>query len=325
VFGLIFIPLLTVHLLLVNVAMGGPFVCLWLEWRGTLRDDLLAAKIGERLARDVVWSLLLAAIVGISMVGLLWFMTDKAYFRGVEVVPVARLWAVLGALVFSLALLAVYTFAWNWFRPRRWLHRTVALLAGTNLIYHFPPFFAAIALLGNTPRYWGKTLTSAEFRGVLFDPYVISQSVHVWLASLAVVGTVLMFYALRLQKKNRAELGPQPTIIAGWGAWLALVPTLMQLVVGAWVLFTMAEADRNRLLGDSIPAAIVFAAAILAALRLMHLLATIALGDRTPRQLKSAIVMMLVTILLMSATLHISSEREELEVSQRKDVRQYGT
>jgi len=174
--------------------------------------------------------------------------------------------------------------------------------------------------LSSTPKYWGKTLPSDEFRRLLFDPFVLSQAAHVWLASLAVVGTLLMFYALRLQKKNRVELGPQPTIIAGWGAWIALVPTLLQLLVGAWVLFELPEVDRSRMLGDSIPASIILAAGVLAALRLMHLLATIALGERTPRQLKSAIGTMLVTVLLMSATLHISSEREELTVSHQKDV-----
>ena len=220
-FGSIFIPLLTVHLLLVNVAMAGPFVCLWLEWRGTKRDDILAARIGQRLSRDVVWALLLASLLGALLVGLLWLRNDRAYFDGVRVVPVGRLWAAGGELVFSLALLALYAFAWNWFSPqswRRWLHRTIGLLAGTNLVYHFPPLFAAISLVASTPKYWGQPLTGAEFRKLLFSNAVLSQAVHVWLASFAVVGTVLMFYALRLRKKKLAatELGSQPALVAGW-------------------------------------------------------------------------------------------------------------
>lgn len=322
-FGALFIPLLTMHLLLVNVAMAGPFVCLWLEWRGTKRDDILAARLAQRLARDVVWSLILAVLLGGLLLGLLWLRHDEAYFSGVKVVPVGRLWAAGGELVFSLALLAISAFAWNWFAKRngrKWLQRTLAVLAGTNLIYHFPPLFAAISLVASTPKYWGQPLTSAEFRKLLFAPQVLSQSVHIWLASFAVVGVLLMFYALKLRKKTRAanDLGPQPAIVAGWGAWLALVPSVLQLLVGAWVLLTLPQGEQGRLMGGSLPATIIFALGILAALRLMHLLAVIALGERAPKQIVSAIVMLLLTVLLMTATLHLASQREELNLSTRK-------
>ena len=314
-FGLIFIPLLTLHLLLVNVAMAGPFVCLWLEWRGTKRDDILAAKIGERLARDSFWALLLGGVLGAAMVGLLWLGNDAAYFRGVQAVPISRLWAALGELLFSLVLFAVYAFRWNWFAKRRWLHRAIALLAATNLAYHFPLLFGAISQLARSPDSWNTTLSSAEFRSLLFDPMVISQAVHVWLASAAVVGTLLMFYALGLRKKKKQsadELGPTPARVAGWGAWLALVPSVLQLLVGLWVFLQLPDRSRSGLMGGSMPATIVFALGLLAALRLMHLLASIALGDRRPRQLVSAIATMGVTVLLMSATLHISAGREDL-------------
>ena len=313
-FGLIFIPLLTLHLLLVNVAMAGPFVCLWLEWRGTRRDDILAAKIGERLARDAFWALLVGGVLGAAMVGLLWISDDAAYFRGVQAVPRSRLWAALGELLFSLALMAIYTFAWNWFAKLRWLHRAIAFLAATNLAYHFPLLFGAISLLTGNPDSSSKTLSSAEFRSLLFDPIVISQAVHVWLASVAVVGTLMMFYALGLRKKkNRStdDLGPTPARVAGWGAWLALIPSVLQLLVGLWVLLELPDRSRAGLMGGNMSATIVFALGLLAALRLMHLLASIALGDRRPRQLVSAIATMGITVLLMSATLHISSGRED--------------
>lgn len=313
-FGLLFIPLLTLHLLLVNVAMAGPFVCLWLEWRGTRREDILAGRIGERLAKDSYWALVLGILVGALMVGALWLRNDAAYFSGLRVVPVARLWAALGELIFSVALLAIYGLGWNWFRSRRGWHRAIGFLAATNLVYHFPPFFSALSMIARQPDLWKQTLSREEFKSLLVDPAVIAQSVHIWLSAVAVTGTLLMYYALKLRKKKAAadELGPQPARVAGWGAWLALVPSVLQLLVGVWVLLQMPEAVRNGLMGDRLAATFIFGLGILAALRLMHVLASIALGDRTPRQLVSAIATMALTVLLMSATLHIGSNREEL-------------
>jgi hypothetical protein len=314
VFGLLIIPLLTAHLLLVNVAMAGPFVCLWLEWRGSRRDDILADKTGERLSRDIVWSLLLAIAIGIAMVGVLWLRGDSAYFAAVWAIPASRLWFALVELVFSLCLLGGYAIGWNRMRKHRVWHRAMAFVAGANLAYHFPPLFSAIAYLADHPEWRTEPLTRDAFRGLLVDRAVLSMSVHFWLASLAVVGVLLMVYALRLRKKKLPpnELGPQPARIAGWGAWLALVPTLLQLLVGVWVVIELPQTVRDGLLGNRLPLTLLFGASILVALRLMHVLASIALGDRTPRQLVSAIATMVLTVLLMTATLHVSSRREEL-------------
>jgi hypothetical protein len=92
------------------------------------------------------------------------------------------------------------------------------------------------------------------------------------------------------------------------------VPTLLQIVVGIWVLLELNESQRMALMGERLLATMLFAVAVLVALRLMHLSAAIALGERRSRQLVSAIVTMVVTTLLMSATLHISSQREELNL-----------
>jgi hypothetical protein len=314
VFGFVLIPLLAVHLLLVNVAMAGPFVCIWLEWRGTKRDDILADRTGERLARDVVWSLLIAMAIGVLMLVVLWFRQDRAYFSAALAIPRSRLWFGLLELVLSLVLLAGYAFAWKRLSKRRIWHRLLAVIAGANLAYHFPPLFTAIAYLADRSELRTEPISREAFRSLLVDRAVLSMSVHVWLASVAVVGVLLMFYALKLRKKSLPpnELGSQPARIAGWGAWLALVPTVLQLLVGVWVVIELPNSVRDGLLGNRLPLTLLFGVSLLVALRLMHVLASIALGDRTPRQLVSAIATMVLTVLLMTATLHVSSRREEL-------------
>lgn len=312
--GTILIPLLTAHLLLVNVAMAGPFVCVWLDWRGCRREDRLADETGKRLARDVFWSLLWATVIGGLMVALLWWKNDQAYFDAVWAIPDSRLWFAAVELTFSLALLGGYAYCWDSMRKRRFWHRVMAILSGLNLAYHFPPMFSAISYIADHPELRIEPIGRDVFRRLLVDRAVVSMAVHVWLASAAVVGVLLLWFALKyprsLQQPN--ELNPPALRLAGWGSWMALIPTVLQLFAGIWVVVELPASSRDALLGNRLPLTLLFGTGILAALRLMHVLASIALGDRTPRQLVSAIATMLLTVLLMTATLHVSSRREEL-------------
>ena len=55
--------LLSLHLLCVNAAAGGPLVAAWLDWRGT-RGDAAAAGTARYLAGCSVGGLLFGAILG---------------------------------------------------------------------------------------------------------------------------------------------------------------------------------------------------------------------------------------------------------------------
>jgi len=89
--------------------------------------------------------------------------------------------------------------------------------------------------------------------------------------------------------------------LAAWGAWLALVPTLLQLPVGLWVLLQLPLAERDALLGSDLYATGLFALALLAALRLMHQLAAVALGDTERKQIVGSLSTMALVVALMVA------------------------
>lgn len=319
-----------VHLLAVNVATGGPLVCLGLEWRAARRRDVAAGNLARLLARHSMLALALGIALGVLMLGMIWHSPRERYFEALRAIPVSRLWFGLGELAFYFACMAGYLVLAgrrNGWRFMRWL---LAVFAATNLMLHFPPLFAIISTLANRGSQLGAVLDRPAYYRLLLDPEVMSRVLHVWLASLAVSGALVMGFALRADGGAApspptplppGERGAEtPTLppgergagtpsrqtgesraLAAWGAWLALVPTLLQLPVGLWVLLQLPLAERDSLLGSDLYATGLFALAMLAALRLMHQLAAVALGDTERKQIVGSLSTMVLVVVLMVA------------------------
>jgi hypothetical protein len=290
--------LLAVHLLLVNVAAGGPLVAAWLDWRGT-RGEQVAVQAAAFLARAALIGLVAGGATGAVMGWLKW---DAAY---------ASLW--LGPLkyklhgaaiefVFSLVLML----AWRLWLPRRtggsrWamISRCVlAVLAATNLMYHFPPLFSVAARLATSGATSGEQIGGAGFRRLMIAGETPALSIHVALASLATTGIVLLVLALlRLGAGDQAAAAK----LARWGGRWALVPSILQLPVGLWTLTVMPAAAQSQLMGESTIGTLMLVSALAAALWLINDLVHISFGETKRALLIWAIVAMLATVVLMTA------------------------
>ena len=300
--------LLAVHLLLVNLAMGGPLVCLWLEVRFTRHGDAAAGLVGRTLARDSLTALAAAIALGALMLAVLWLRGDTRYFQALGVIPQSRLWFSLAELVFYFVVQGVYL--WRWDRPRaRWLHRTLAVLAATDLMLHFPPLFVIIAALTRAAGPLTETLDRQAFYELLLDPQTVSRVLHVWLSSLAVAGAVVMIYCLRLLKSHQVPAADTARLVAG-GARVALSATLLQLPVGVWVLVELPSPSRERLLGGDLPGTLVFGVSLVAAFGLLHHLAAAALGDVEPAQVRRTCGLMTLVVVLMTWVMARADRRE---------------
>jgi hypothetical protein len=273
-------------------------------------------EAGRRLAWWSLWSLVAGGVLGGGLVGLIWLAGDYEFFRAVAVVPASRVWFGLAEWMVSVLLLVLYARGWshdtaNWRR-----YRILPVLSSTNLAYHFPLLFAAISQIADRPELWDQVLTRAEFRDWLFSPLSIAIAVHVLLASLAVAGVLLILLAIGNQFDNieaveAATLSGDPSIsdqkpaaaLLSLGAWVALIATAIQLPVGLWVLLVAPESSRNRLLGDHLASAVAFAAGVLLAFWMLHVLLAIALGERTRQKSWQAASLMVGTVVLMTAAL----------------------
>jgi len=290
--------LLAAHLLCVNVAAGGPLVAAWLDARGT-RGDTAAAKAAVYLARASLFGLLAGGALGVLVGWLKWDADYHALWLG----PLSYKlhWAGLEA-IFSLVL---YVGWWLWlpgkaggsFRPMA-TRGLIAVLAATNLLYHFPVLFSVADRLATTGQISGARINGAEFRRLMVEAETPALAVHVALASVAMAGVMLLGLALRWSR--RGELA-SASRMAVWGGRIALFPTLLQLPVGLWTLAMLPAAAQSRIMGETMLGTLLFVGSLLASFWLVSDLVKVALHEVTRPLLIRVMAAMLVTVVLMTA------------------------
>jgi len=295
------VVLLAVHLLAMNVPSAAPLVCVWLHGRGRCGDHA-ADAVGRQLAEVSLWSLLIGTLLGAILIALLWAADDRGYWNALERFPARAYGFALGELAFTAACLILYVAMWDRWRGRPRLLAFVALLATTNLLYHFPPLMVVIGNLASRPELvQADVVTRPVFRDLLVRPDLLAQVLHFIIASVAVAGIALMLFARRYQTMSQPG-EPVDRLIAA-GARVALVATLTQLAVGVWVLIQLPGVGRTALLGDDWLAGTMFFLSVLATFGVLHALAAVALGDTRGVAVRRAAVLMLTVVVLMTGTL----------------------
>jgi len=292
--------LLAAHLLCVNVASGGPIVGAWLDWLGTRGDDA-AAKAAAYLARWSVLGLVLGAVLGLAIGWMKW----NAEYRGLWLGPLSykMRWALVEA-AFSLFLLLGW---WFWLPAKAGgsgramiIRGLLAMLAATNLLYHFPVLFSVAAKLADTGETSGAVINGAAFRRLMIGGETPALAVHIVLASVAMAGILLCGLSLRWMRRGDSVAAERA---ARWGARWALATSLAQLPVGVWLLLALPTAAQSRLMGESTTGVILFVLAILMALWLINELVHLSSGETSRPRLIRAMTAMMITVVLMSALL----------------------
>jgi hypothetical protein len=214
-------------------------------------------------------------------------------------------------LLFSLVIMSVYAVLIARGAPRSLAGKlgraSLAVLTGTNLLYHFPVLFIVISEVAGGYLDMPEKVDAAIFRGLMTESSVLARSVHFWLASFAVTGVALISHGKCLLRKDEAsDAGSR---IAIWGARIALVPTVLQILVGVWVLSVLPPLMQQRLMGRDLLVASAFGLSIIGALWLMHQLSAVAFGDTKPRTLKIAVHLMYAVVILMTFTSRLALAR----------------
>jgi len=300
------IALLALHLLMIQVGSAGPLLCVWLHWRYARREDAAAGRVGLRLAK---WTLLLSAaglVTGGMLVALLWQPNDGPYAEAMRRIAASKYWFALAELGFFYVCMVPYVLLWN--AGRRWpiAHGLLAVLAATNLLYHFPPLLAVIATLATRSELGQSPIDAAAFRQLMLDSEVAARTVHAWLASFATAGVAVMWLGSR--EISSDETDPRAAaIIIVWAARAALVAALLQLLSGIWLLLTLPVDAQSAILGENRWAVALMLLSLSAAFALMHQLAAVALGEATRRTVVRSALLLAVTVLLMSGVSRLIS------------------
>ena len=293
------VVVLSAHLLAVGVATAAPFVCVLCDWRSRRRGDAELARVGRRLAGDCFWLFLVGVALGfIQLAWLLWRGSPEDV-EALRAMPVSRWWFGVVELLIYLACMLAYWYGYDRWQRRGW-HRLLAIAAGTNLGYHFPALFTIVSVVGERSELWGTTI---NFRVLLTDRETIARVLHFWLASFAVTG-VLAMRSWRLTQpalnNESATTHDQPG--TSFGAWIALVATGLQMPLGLWLLTTLPPAAQHLLMGRSAIATGLLIAAVVASLALLHLLASMTMGQVESRLVRRSAALVIAIVTLMVAT-----------------------
>ena len=316
-FSILEVAVLSAHLLAVNVATAAPFVCVWCEWRAMRPGNEALRDVGRRLARDCVVLFLIGAGLGLVELGWLFWRSDPADLEALRTMPTSRWWFGGLELLMYLGCMLAYWYGYDRWRRRGW-QWLLSIAAGTNLGYHFPALFTIVSLVSERPELWGETI---KFRELLMDRETLARVAHFWFASFAVTGVLAMrpwrARTEELEARNAVDTPnavPSENDVRGtlFGARLALVATAVQMPLGIWLLTTLPRASQNLVLGRNLLATGLMVAAVVTSLGLMHLLASLALGDVERRLVRRAALLIVAIVTMMVGT----------RVAVRHDLRQ---
>jgi hypothetical protein len=286
-----------------NVATASPLVCLWLKRREVRQDDAEAGRVGHFLAWQSVTSLLVGTGLGLLAAGILWLDGDRRFFDALAIVPRRRLWFGVAELVFFLALMSWYAGVWRRVRRPTLGHPALAILAATDLVYHFPPLFAVLAVLQGRATQPAEELSYSAFLELMYAPETLARVLHFLLASVAVTGVAMLVHVVRQNRPGRVPFGERGI---AWSGRLALVPSLLQLLAGVYLLLVLPVRQQQRIMGGDWLTTGSFAISGIATLALLHSLSSLALGETSRRDIVRSLGLTALVILTMTATRHLA-------------------
>jgi hypothetical protein len=300
--------LLAAHLLAMNVASAAPLICVWLRFREP-RGDSTAGAIGRRLASWSVWSLLCGIVLGLILLGIVWAAPEQHYWQAVERFPTRAYLFAASELAFTTVCLALYAGLWNRLRERPWWHALLAVLATTNLFYHFPPLMIVLGELSAQPEWISEPMiTRPVFRSLLLRSELMGKVLHFGFASVGVSGAALMLLARWHASAEVSE--DRRSALIRVGAGIAFVASVVQLAIGMWVLLELPTSAHNALMGDDWLGTVLFFLSIVAALGVLRAFASVAGGDTSGPAVSRSAVLLIIVVVLMTASLIRSRQFE---------------
>lgn len=295
--------LLAVHLLAMNLASAGPLAGAWLR-RLSCRDGETNGSLLERGARATFWWSLVGLAIGAIIGGAMLLAPSAGMRAALRRFPADAYWFAGAEILFSAACIFG---CWKLSRRPKltWL---LAIVATTNLLYHFPPLMAVLGELAANPA-WAdaEVLQRKALVWLWIRPEVLSLWAHFALASIAVGFTLALAICHRAVRDETEKVDDRTARrLAGW----ALGATVLQIPVGIWLLLASDAAAQQAMMGESWLATISLAGGVWVALGVMQSLATIAWGGSDRRQVDRACVLLAITVTLMSFTLRASRQAD---------------
>ena len=227
------------HILFVNLMLGGALLTFFFELRGRWRADYDA--LAHEIAKTITVNKSMAVVMGVGPLLFINLLYTSPFYGTTTLIGDA--WIKIIPLV-TVAFLLIYLHKYSWERlhAHKGLHITM-IGAACAILLCVPLIFLTTINLMLFPELWKQV---RGFADALFLPNVLPRYLHFLLASLSVMGLFLVkwtqtrhFPAETLfQELTRAELRRQFYT-------LALAATALQFLAGPLVFFTLPPAGMN--------------------------------------------------------------------------------
>lgn len=280
-----------VHILFVNLMVGGSLLTLWTQIKGLKNKeyDILAHEIAATITvnKSIAVVMGIAPLLSINVLYTVYFYSANALtgLMWIAVIP-------LVTVAFLLTYLHKYT--WKLLENNKAVH--ISILAVAVIIFLFIPFiFLTNINLMLFPEKWALV---KGFFSAMTLPNVFPRYFHFIFASLSITGLFLHWY---MGRKNYPFETIFPTFtryeLKKKGYSLALVASVIQFLIGPLVLLTLPSKG----LGWNLIAIIFTGAAI--ALPAMWMMWKGIQGDESTidKDFKKVVVLMTITVVFMGS------------------------
>lgn len=271
-FDVLLVVTFVLHVLFMNVLVGGMVIALVAHVRGRGLD--MAKDLSRRLPTT------LALTINLGVAPLLFLQVLYGQFVYTSSVLMAAFWlsVVLLVLVAYYGLyLYDFTFDAGGRRAQAWLWVSLALILGVGFL------FSNNMSLMIRVAHWPELVAGQNgFALNLSDPTLYPRWLHFMTAALAVGGLFVALLGRRRQRDDWVEHGM---------LWFSRA-TMAQFVLGAWFLFSLPRPVMLAFMGDSVPATMILLASLT--------MAVLALAAGLKRQPAPAAVLTVATVALMA-------------------------
>ncbi len=279
------------HIVFVNLMVGGTLVALHAHWRG--RRDPVMLDFAARLISTVTVHKSLAVVLGVAPLLLISVAYTVPFYTSSLLIAPAWL-SVLWLVTLAFGLLYAYKYGFDgWHRRQPRLHATTGVLGGLCLLV------IPLIYLTNTQLMLDAGAMARRpgfFQAMLGVGNVFPRYLHFLLASLAVTGFwVTLWWGRAGSPLTPAARGQ----VVRFGARWALAATGLQFIAGPIVLFTLPAG------GLTGPVALFLAVGVVSGLGAIFMIADTLRGTE---RMGRAAALLVVTIVCMGTARHLIRE-----------------
>ncbi|MFQ5992461.1 MAG: hypothetical protein ACE5NA_08495 [Nitrospiraceae bacterium] len=292
------------HALFMNLVLGGSLIMVMTDWVGRLNRNERYARLATTLSHMIPSAMALSIVLGVAPLLFVQLLYGNFFYTSTILIGNAWIGIIL-ALILAYYGLYAYKYRRVWLQDQPGLYLAIG---GTSvvLLLVVALVFVTVSVLMLNPERW-REIQDAGFLGALSVRTVIPRFLHMFLASIAGTGIILVLYGAFMSTPwaNHQQSDSWGAIeyrlwVTRYGVAWTLGGTVPQALVGPWLLLSLPQEVRAALLDRASAGSIVFFASLAIALVGLLLLSAALMAPHVRGLALGGVGSLTVTIVLMA-------------------------